>query len=526
MWHLVPDSTAPGGWSFDFRVPDLLRKLPGERYPPAALSPDGSQVLYALDGELWLASVTRPDDLAHRVGLCETTAEHIAAQPGGDRTATIEVDGTIRLWSAFSESPDLIRHWPGDGDRVTCHDLLVDPTGTFVVAVRDDSTALLYSVDDPPGVDPLRLAPGTFRMIKAAFDPSGRWLATAAYRGSCVWPVLRDGSPYVLRGHAGMVEELKFSPDGRWLGSISTDGTVRRWPLQSSSGETPRVLYDWGHPIQWALSEIEISPDGRFVVATGGERSVRIIPTDGSPARHLGFFDQRPWVVAIGPQGRRVAACGEDGTRVWNLETNETIDFDLRCLNRTFIFDSNGRLLVGDEALHALGPAEGEYTSLIDGVGSRFALSRDERLVLSNSSRHEGAVLHDLERGESTPLPGHGDGIGGFDPTGETAVTFAGNVIYVGPVSGGTPHWLISESMVLTAAVSPDGRFIASGHEDGTIRLWPMPDDSRPTLHDLPLDELLTALRARLNVIVDPDDPDIAPLRVGPFPGWETPPSW
>jgi WD40 repeat protein len=336
----------------------------------------------------------------------------------------------------------------------------------------------------------------------------------------------RERYPHVLRGHTGQVEALRFSPDGSWLGSISIDGTVRRWPIHHAAGAEPDILHDWGHPIQWGLADLEVSPDGRFVAAAGGERSLRIIPTDGSPSRPLGFFEQRPWVVAVGPHGRRVAACGETGTRVWNLVTGEEIAFDLRCKRRTFTFDSEGRILVGDEALHVLGPEEGEYTSLIDGVGARFALSRDERLVLSNSSRYDGAVLHDLERGVSTPLSGHGDGIGGFDPTGTIAVTYSGNVVFVGPTSDGSPHWLIAEPEVKAVAVSPDGRIIASGHSDGTIRLWPMPGDSRPTLHDLPLNKLLTALRSRLNVAVDPDDPDIAPLRVGPFTGWRALPDW
>ena len=57
-----------------------------------------------------------------------------------------------------------------------------------------------------------------------------------------------------------------------------------------------------------------------------------------------------------------------------------------------------------------------------------------------------------------------------------------------------------------------------------------MPDASRPTLHDLPHDELFALLKTRLDVA--PNRLGTmgggvgAPLRVGPFPGWANVPEW
>jgi len=233
-------------------------------------------------------------------------------------------------------------------------------------------------------------------------------------------------------------------------------------------------------------------------------------------------------VVAVAPEGRNVAACGLDGTMVWDLESGESTEVDLiKCRALTFTFSLDGRLLVGGENLDALDPVTGELTRLFEGVGFSFALSRDEKLVLSNAG---GGTLHDLDRGVSTRLVGHSALIGGFDPTGTVAITFEGETIFVGPPTGGAVHRLIARSPVTAVAVSPDGRQIASGHVDGTIRLWPMPDASRPTLYDLPHDELLAVLKTRLDVA--PNRLGTmgggvgAPLRRGPFPGWESFPTW
>jgi WD40 repeat protein len=71
------------------------------------------------------------------------------------------------------------------------------------------------------------------------------------------------------------------------------------------------------------------------------------------------------------------------------------------------------------------------------------------------------------------------------------------------------------------AAISPDPKWVASTGEDNTLRLWPMPDLSKPPLHALPHDELVAKLKSLTNLRAarDPKSPTGWTVELGPFPG-------
>jgi WD40 repeat protein len=146
------------------------------------------------------------------------------------------------------------------------------------------------------------------------------------------------------------------------------------------------------------------------------------------------------------------------------------------------------------------------------------------------------ALLHDLNKGTSRRLTEFGDcstwrfTAVALDPSGTVAATGSvDGIVRVGRLSGAEPHFLLGhKGAVMSIAISPDLHWVATTGEDHTLRLWPMPDLSKPPLHSLPDAELLAKLRSltNLRVVRDPSSATGWKVEVGPFPGWAHQPEW
>ncbi len=413
----------------------------------------------------------------------------------GRHLALADSTGTVRIWSVEIDPPRLIRSLRGQG-------------GYAATAYRFDSFGsklagaygLLWDLAAPPDARVLDFGGGAYGL---AFDPTGKWLATGAFGTPRLWPLART-YPQVLPGHEEWVWGVSFTPDGKYLVSMSQDGSVRLWPLDSSSDERSRIVYRAEGAFA-VPSNFATAPDGSFAVTGNPLGQVLVLPFNGGPVRELAGFADVINRVAVGPKSRLVAAGSgtyirEEGiVRIWDLETDETQILDVGDGERISYLDftDQGDLLVhSGQKLRRWDLAEDPprivaqiELSVPEATGVKVAdLSPDGRQVLlvatfGNESR---LWLRDLDTGASRELSSRGTDVNTatFDPTGDIIVSGDAQGIRVGLTQGGEPHLLLSSERDMTfVAVSPDGRWIASeaNSENYSIRLWPMPDLSTAT---------------------------------------------
>jgi WD40 repeat protein len=345
---------------------------------------------------------------------------------------------------------------------------------------------------------------------------------------------------------------LTFTPDAQWLVSCANDG-VLVWPLGAVSGAARRL----GTRGDWCYG-LAVAPDGRQVLM-GGPSGAYLAPFTGAPGRWLYRpQDDNVQGCAFDASGRTVATApaysmtpGHKAVRVWDLasgrvralplappgEKDHGLDWGVPNL----AFTPEGRVLVaGSGGIRLFDPEAGTSTWIWTVTKSWWAemgVSADARLVLAvapadpKETQGHQVMLFDLAKQTQTSITSHGSLVTAVavDPSGKTLVTGDGEgALRVGLADGSEPHRLCCHAgAVATIAVAPDSRWIASA-SGGEIRLWPMPDLTKPPLHTLPYEELMAKLRALTNLQVVEDEAAATgyKLEVGPFPGWKDVPTW
>ena len=511
----------------------------------SAVDATDSWIAYGRDRGVYLRTTRNSSGRATPVGEHDEKVVALAVAPDAKTIASLDRSGEIRLWSTRSATAQPIRVLRGHEASW----MAFDPTGRWLAThgvVDGNPLVQLWDLRAPHGARALELKRSDHTFANdLAFHPTLPWLVAANHELAGFWPLL-EGHPWIL-DTGGRVSDVEFTPDGAWLLSAS-NARVQAWPLDGQNGGEPRVLLE--RALQFP--DLAIDPRGDLFAVGTKDGHLMIVPVDGGPSQQLAAFPAELTavagsVVAFSPSGSRVAAAPRFGppeelrVRVWDLQSGETWEFrpgPWQAVNLHFL-DEN-RLLCSAGASDAV-PETILYleTTSIEPVAEGadrwlWVPSRDGSFAISNQSA--GGETFDLFRtdrasGERQQFRNWGEAtfwmaLGKDD----TVLATAGwdGTVRVGRVIDEAPHLLgAHDGLARTVSVSPDGLWVASGGDDGTVRIWPTPDLSRPPLRARSLAEVLATLRSLTNLrVVEGEGPGTWRLDADPFPGWSEVPSW
>lgn len=236
--------------------------------------------------------------------------------PDAQQVATNAAGNRVLIWD--TESGELQQALPAqdfdvnplafspDGARLVTHTFRSNEVKVWDVATGE----LLFSLAAPNVVN------------DAAFSPDGSRLATGLLDGPITIRDAATGAELLtLRGHQGGIHSLDFAPDGRRLLSGSADGSARIWDV--TSGGHGEVLTVSGNP----FASMDYAPGVGLLAGASEDGTIWVWDAQtGERLRRLAGHEGAVWGVDVHPEGTLIASAGEDSTaRLWDAETGELL---------------------------------------------------------------------------------------------------------------------------------------------------------------------------------------------------------
>ena len=441
----------------------------------------------------------------HLWGLCH--ARHLATlrghrqyilgmafAPDGKTLASSSEDGTIRLWDVPSRQERAVlkpQSW--------INGIAFTPDGKTLASGSEDRSVRLWDVAS--GQLRAQLAGHASWVQSLAVSPDGRMLASGADGGVVkLWDLPNGHDRATLTGHKGWLLSLAFSPDNSTLAVVSDwgpeTGYVRLWDVTRDPPALKRRISIGTMTVAW-------SPDGK-TLATSDFEKIRLWDAAtgeglGSLSGHFSQVMSAAWL-----DGGRLVSCSEDRTiRLWPLQTNEVGRTTSQILGAhldaatCLAISRDGTTLAsggndGSLELWNLNTtreqAEARFTSVFR-FGSRSNASDDLKSLLLSPN---GSTLF-LVTDHGTKFR---NVVAGFDDAelpqarGRGALSLDGRLLATGDKEGTVKLWEVASGRLLASvqahpkgassigvralAFSKDGRTLATGgyEDDRGARLW------------------------------------------------------
>jgi WD40 repeat protein/class 3 adenylate cyclase len=449
---------------------------------------------------------------------------------GSLASATWPFEGMVRIID--TSSGRVVRAI--EGIDVGASDTALSPDGDrIVMAYAQIPEAGVYDVRSGRLLFRLRGHNGSINTL--SWSPDGRLIATGGGEAAVrIWNADTGALVTQLLGHTGGLVNVDWAPDSHRLLTTASDGIAKIWAIEDAGGRELLSLpaqeqrsATWGafspDGTEILTGDIGITAVKIWDVSATGGAEVQNFPTDRAPV-DVAFLPDGNVVAPIGAgsvaiwdvdSGRRLRTIGPgsgtteavvdiavnaDGSRmamkrefantvgVWDLRTGQPRgDLDRPGEVSSVTWDRDDRLFVSSyDGTMAVFDPRGEHSSTFDEAEGFFIedsdVSPDGRLVASAVNHGRSPILSQVSiRAAATGSLEHlfpareGAGTVAFDPS-------AGSILAVGRFSGAIEIWDARHGKLLRRirarvpigdlAYRSDGRWIATGNEDGTARIF------------------------------------------------------
>jgi WD40 repeat protein len=427
-----------------------------------ALSPDGRwAVSGSYDGTARVWEVETGREIARMTHQMWVTA--VAFSPDGRWIVSASDDGTIRVWEAATGREVSQMAYRGGVMAVA-----FSPDGQWVVSGSYDGTARVWEATT--GREVGRVTHDE-PVTAVAFSPDGQRVISGSADGVVLLWEVATGREVARMTQDGVVGTVAFSPDGQQVIAGSNNGIVLAWEA-ASGREVARMIHEY-----WKTALV-LSPDGQWVISKGPGRIARVweVKTGREIARLP--HDDVVNAVAVSADGRWVVSGSHDRTaRSWDMSSLHAPDvatmrqvYSTLILLSPVVFSGDGRWVA------AAGCDKYEDSSC---VSSWIRLWDSETFASTMNGREALRIMYE---GVVSAVFLSADGrwlVAGHNIWTDSDTYIITSTLHVYDVeasvaaaTGCEVAQMQAQPLVISLALSPDGRWVAAGNLDGLIEIW------------------------------------------------------
>ncbi len=154
----------------------------------------------------------------------------------------------------------------------------VSNNGKYIAGITGDYSIIIWDLVTRKQVSVLKGHAGSVGTL--CFSRDEKYLVSGGggnvtyrkpreYYNLMLWDVVKGDLISVLSGHVDVVKKVKFTPDGRYIASVSEDNSVRLWDVNSSE-------QIWKYESDCYFLSCSITSDGKYLAASSRDGTIKI----------------------------------------------------------------------------------------------------------------------------------------------------------------------------------------------------------------------------------------------------------